>query len=487
VVVKFKARATVRGDQESRADAKLGLSPAETFAPTMRHNTFKLMTAASVARAAADAKLNKIRRETRHRQFDVTAAFLQGGNPSDDGRRRVVRPPLGFRTFDRRGVPLVWELKGNCYGRTVAPRGWHKTFHQFCVAPESQGGAGMTQSDADPCYYYKIFSDGSRFDMGVYVDDGWCVDNAGEQADELLAKFASKFQLTVTERPRHFLNMTLDVQSPTRIKITSESYVLSMADKYVPDWRSWPTQSMPATGQLTKDYEEALKREVAPTADRIKSYGGKVGALVYTSPCVRPDAAATIAKLGRALTFPTAAMESHADRAIVYLAQTAKLGITYDGNADDATVLTAQSDSDWAVGHSTSGWALFLAGAAVAYSSKRQACIAMSSTEAEIIAASAAAIEIAHFRTLLREMGMPQLQPTRLQVDNSGAVELSRDRKSCHRSRHVDRRYFKVRELQALGDLVVAHVPTADNASDLLTKPLDLAAFLKHRKALMNE
>jgi hypothetical protein len=97
------------------------------------------------------------------------------------------------------------------------------------------------------------------------------------------------------------------------------------------------------------------------------------------------------------------------------------------------------------------------------------------------------AIEIAHFRTLLREMGMPQLQPTRLQVDNSGAVELSRDRKSCHRSRHVDRRYFKVRELQALGDLVVAHVPTADNASDLLTKPLDLAAFLKHRKALMNE
>jgi hypothetical protein len=223
------------------------------------------------------------------------------------------------------------------------------------------------------------------------------------------------------------------------------------------------------------------------TADRVKSYGGKVGALVYTSPCVRPDAAATIAKLGRALTFPTPAMESHADRTIVYLAQTAKLGITYDGTVDNAAILTAQSDSDWAIGHSTTGWAMFLAGAAVAYSSKRQACIAMSSTEAEIIAASAAAIEIAHFRTLLREMGMPQDQPTPLQVDNSGAVELSRDRKSCHRSRHVDRRYFKVRELQAIGDIVVTHVPTADNASDLLTKPLDLSTFLKHRKTLMNE
>ena len=73
-----------------------------------------------------------------------------------------------------------------------------------------------------------------------------------------------------------------------------------------------------------------------------------------------------------------------------------------------------------------------------------------------------------------------------LKVDNSGAVELSRDRKSCHRSRHVDRRYFKVRELSALGELKVEHVPTDDNSADLLTKPLDLAKFIKHRARLMN-
>ena len=84
-----------------------------------------------------------------------------------------------------------------------------------------------------------------------------------------------------------------------------------------------------------------------------------------------------------------------------------------------------------------------MAGVAFAFSSKRQACIAMSSTEAEIIAASACALELVHFRSLLAEMGLPQGQ-TQLWVDNSGAVELSRDRKSCHRSRHVDRRYNRV-------------------------------------------
>ena len=53
--------------------------------------------------------------------------------------------------------------------------------------------------------------------------------------------------------------------------------------------------------------------------------------------------------------------------------------------------------------------ALMLAGAVVSYTSKRQTCIAMSSTEAEIIAASAAALEIVYLRGLLAEMGLPQL------------------------------------------------------------------------------
>lgn len=76
--------------------------------------------------------------------------------------------------------------------------------------------------------------------------------------------------------------------------------------------------------------------------------------------------------------------------------------------------------------------------------------------------------------------------PARLLVDNSGAVELSRDRKSCHRSRHVDRRYFKVRELVAEGLIQVEHVPTADNSADVLTKVLGVDGFLKHVGTVMN-
>ena len=124
--------------------------------------------------------------------------------------------------------------------------------------------------------------------------------------------------------------------------------------------------------------------------------------------------------------------------------------------------------------------------AAIVAVSRRQHCIAMSSTEAEIIAASACSVEIVHFRRLLEEMGLKQEWPTELKVDNSGAVELSRDRKSCHRSRHVDRRYFKVRELNAAEVLAVEHVPTELNRADFLTKPLDDDTFSRHRAATMN-
>jgi hypothetical protein len=83
-------------------------------------------------------------------------------------------------------------------------------------------------------------------------------------------------------------------------------------------------------------------------------------------------------------------------------------------------------------------------------------------------------------------MGLEQPQATTLKVDNDGAVALSRNRKSCHRSRHVDRRYFKVRELAFEGELEVEPVPTQDNSADLLTKPLAAADYYRHRARLMN-
>ena len=111
--------------------------------------------------------------------------------------------------------------------------------------------------------------------------------------------------------------------------------------------------------------------------------------------------------------------------------------------------------------------------------------IAASSTEAEIIAASSTSLEIVFFRRLLEELGLPQDGPTVLYVDNTGAIALSRDRRSCHQSRHVERRYLKVREYVAEKQIHVTYIASADNPSDVLTKTLPAADHARHSRTLM--
>ena len=116
---------------------------------------------------------------------------------------------------------------------------------------------------------------------------------------------------------------------------------------------------------------------------------------------------------------------------------------TSDRATSEALQLTGMTDSDWAVTRSTSGFAFFMAGAVIAYMSKKQATIAMSSTEAEIMAASQAGLEAVFLRSLLSDMGYKQSKPTDLYVDNKGAIDMSRDYISNERTKHIERRHLK--------------------------------------------
>ena len=91
-------------------------------------------------------------------------------------------------------------------------------------------------------------------------------------------------------------------------------------------------------------------------------------------------------------------MAKAARRVLLYLHGTRELGLRY---AASSRPIYGMSDSDWTTRRSTSGFAFFLAGAAIAYLSKKQPTTAMSSTEAEIMAGSLAALEAVYLRMLL--------------------------------------------------------------------------------------
>ena len=126
-----------------------------------------------------------------------------------------------------------------------------------------------------------------------------------------------------------------------------------------------------------------------------------------------------------------------------------------------------------------------LCGAALLYCSKRQQAIALSSTEAEVMAASQASAELVYTTGMLGEMGIVQKKPPVLYADNTGAIALAKDRRSCHKSKHIDRRYLKVREFVEDGKIIVEHVSTDENPADLFTKCVPLAKFVKFCKMVM--
>ena len=67
-----------------------------------------------------------------------------------------------------------------------------------------------------------------------------------------------------------------------------------------------------------------------------------------------------------------------------------------------------------------------------------------------------------------------------------GAQDLSRDQKSCQRSRHLERKYLKIRELIAAGEIEVRHIDATQNPADLFTKStLDNTTFERHSSTVM--
>eukprot|EP00965_Chrysotila_dentata_P032009 1067413-Pleurochrysis_carterae.AAC.1 len=66
-----------------------------------------------------------------------------------------VRPPPDKRFFDDQGVPIIWKMLEPLYGETDAGRIWHGTAKKQLINVQ-----GFTQSELDPCYFYKKYADG---------------------------------------------------------------------------------------------------------------------------------------------------------------------------------------------------------------------------------------------------------------------------------------------------------------------------------------
>ena len=109
----------------------------------------------------------------------------------------------------------------------------------------------------------------------------------------------------------------------------------------------------------------------------------------------------------------------------------------------------------------------------------------MSSTEAELIAAVTAAKNIKYICSILFELGVPCTGPTPIYKDNKSAIKIINANKPTGRSRHINIRYFWIKDRIDQEEVRVEYLPTHIMLADYYTKPLQGSRFRNLREFIM--
>jgi len=151
------------------------------------------------------------------------------------------------------------------------------------------------------------------------------------------------------------------------------------------------------------------------------------------------------------------------------------------------TEIAGYSDCDWAGyldSHHSTGAYIFLAGQSpVFWSSKKQATVALSSTEAEYMALTRATMEAIWLRFLLGEIPdflYKKLPSITIFADNQECIALAHNPEYHARTKHIDIQHHFVREKVEGGEVSLEYTPTGVMVADCLTKALPREKFVQH-------
>ena len=135
-------------------------------------------------------------------------------------------------------------------------------------------------------------------------------------------------------------------------------------------------------------------------------------------------------------------------------------------------------------GRSTSGNVFYFANSPITWSSHKQETVALSSCEAEFMAANDAAKQAVWLQDLLEEITGIESKKVSIMIDNKSAIALTKNHVFHGRNKHIHRRYHFIRECVDNGLIEVHHVAGVLQRADILTKPLARTKFKEMRELL---
>ena len=293
--------------------------------------------------------------------------------------------------------------------------------------------------------------------LALFVDDGLVAATSDKKAKQFIDELKSEFKITV-KKASYFLGFEIDQGRDGSIKISQASYSRKLIAQFgMSECRSSSTPAISESGKVVlvnKDAENKID------SDEPFSYRSAVGVLMYLSVILRPDVSYALSVASRTLEKPSTEDFVRVKRIFRYLQGTIDRGLVYKPDYMEGVIECyndADHGGDQSTARSTTGVVCLHAGGAISWLSQRQSSVAISTTEAEIVAASERACETVWLKRLLSEMISLKKKPELL-VDNESAVKLAQNPEFHKRTKHIRIRHFYVRELMAEGQINVERV-----------------------------
>nr|GFB20791.1 retrovirus-related Pol polyprotein from transposon TNT 1-94 [Tanacetum cinerariifolium] len=397
----------------SRFTLTEGIDFEESFAPVARLEAVRLFIAYAAHKSFTVY------------QMDVKTAFLYGPLKEEV----YVNQPDGF--VDPYNPDKVYHLKKALYGLKQAPRAWYDELSNFLVSK------GFSKCSIDPTLF--ISKHGKDIVLvQIYVDNIIFSSTNLKLSKQFEKLMQTTFEMSMIGELKFFLGIQIH-QSPRGIFINQAKYTQEILIKH-----GMTLCDSVGTPVATKHLDADLS---GTPVDQTK-YQSMVRALMYVTAS-RPDIVHSTCYCARYQAKPTEKHLTAVKWIFRYLKDTIHMGLWFP--KDTSFELTAFLDTNHAgclnLRKSTSGGIQFLGGdKLVSWSSKKQDCTSMSSTEAEYVSLSA-------------------------------SIAISCVPAQHSRTKHIDVRYHFIKEKVEKGIVDLFFVGTEYHLADLFTKALSEDRF----------
>ena len=408
--LKLRARLVANGQRQ-----QYGLDYSEMFAPTSNMSTIR-----AVLTMAAQCNWEI-------HQVDIKSAYLHVEIKEDI----YMRAPPGYLKPGDEGKVL--KLLRSLYGLKQAGFEWSEELAKVFVE------LGFTHSQIDQAVYFKKSQD-EHMVITVSIDDMAVTSRYLTHVERFKDDLRKHFEISDLGELTWLLGLKVERDRAAQtITLTQKAYIETILERFCLVEAKAATTPMDPGAILSIEQSPATHAECERMQD--VPYQRGIGSLMYAATSTRPDISFLVATLSQFMWNPGSAHWEAAKRVMHYLKGTADYGITL-GTTDVG--LEAYVDADWASQphhHSMSGYVILLNGGPVAWSSRKQPLVALSTAEAEYIALTTVIREVLYLQLLLNELYEPVDLPTPVYCNNQAAIAIATNNKFHSHTKHIDLRY----------------------------------------------